>query len=509
MPINGPVPGGDGGGATTLGALLDVTIVAPQNNQHLIYNSTSQQWENTFESGDGDVTASTDSIVNRLVTYADDSGKGIKDDPTNTIILLNNTFSVLEANALGFSFENGDLSFVGSGSGGFDISLNTGDINFETTEGDFRVQTGTYNNPSQILGNTNATVARDQFGNGTPIGVVTPSFIGSIYEDDLTDTYYRATGITNADWILLNNTASTTDIYQTDQNPVDRLISDPYAYAFVEGDGLWYRNDATVNSLIGWERVGTQAAQDLLALNNTWTGTNTFDIDTFMHGRMTIDSALGAVVQTTQFNIDNSSGLNASIRFLNAGAFKWLILSDNQSTGRLQFNDGTGTLVDFVPGGGVFFRKVDTSSDFLLINTGNSQIRQGFVSGALGADYTINYWVPSVTSEAIRIASDGQTRLKKQRYNRQTLGVSGSTNGSPIVEATAAGITVTLASADAEDGATIMIKDKSFAATGLSPITIDTEGAETIDQVASVQITVAGGSISLYSDGVNWVSGNV
>lgn len=63
--------------------------------------------------------------------------------------------------------------------------------------------------------------------------------------------------------------------------------------------------------------------------------------------------------------------------------------------------------------------------------------------------------------------------------------------------------TITLQSADLIDGKIVIIKDESDAA-GTNNITIDTEGAETIDGVSSLTITVDSGVFRAYSDGSNW-----
>lgn len=62
--------------------------------------------------------------------------------------------------------------------------------------------------------------------------------------------------------------------------------------------------------------------------------------------------------------------------------------------------------------------------------------------------------------------------------------------------------TITISTADVVDGRTFIFKDESGAA-GTNNITIDTEGAETIDGAASVLITVNYGAVKLYSDGSN------
>jgi hypothetical protein len=64
-------------------------------------------------------------------------------------------------------------------------------------------------------------------------------------------------------------------------------------------------------------------------------------------------------------------------------------------------------------------------------------------------------------------------------------------------------VTVTLASAMAEDGAEVVIKDEGGNA-GTNAVTIDTEGGETIDGSASITIASNYGVQRLYSDGTNW-----
>ena len=71
---------------------------------------------------------------------------------------------------------------------------------------------------------------------------------------------------------------------------------------------------------------------------------------------------------------------------------------------------------------------------------------------------------------------------------------------------TTVGRTVTISTADIVLGRMFIIKDESGAASNPNPITIDTEGAQLIDGVASVQISVAYGVVRLYSNGTNLFS---
>jgi len=73
-----------------------------------------------------------------------------------------------------------------------------------------------------------------------------------------------------------------------------------------------------------------------------------------------------------------------------------------------------------------------------------------------------------------------------------------------IIGCTASNITISLSSLANIQGRLLIIKDESGTASGASPITIDTQGAETIDGQSQVQIIVDYGFLAVYSDGSNW-----
>lgn len=52
-----------------------------------------------------------------------------------------------------------------------------------------------------IAGDTTCTL---ESGEGSPVGLVTPDFIGQLYDDTTSDSYWRATGLTSADWAEIN-----------------------------------------------------------------------------------------------------------------------------------------------------------------------------------------------------------------------------------------------------------------------------------------------------------------
>lgn len=88
---------------------------------------------------------------------------------------------------------------------------------------------------------------------------------------------------------------------------------------------------------------------------------------------------------------------------------------------------------------------------------------------------------------------------------RRATAVDITTDGESIVGVTDTSVarTITLATADLEDGKVIIINDESGGA-GTNNITIDTEGSETIDGAATIVISTDFLRVRLYSDGTNW-----
>lgn len=85
-----------------------------------------------------------------------------------------------------------------------------------------------------------------------------------------------------------------------------------------------------------------------------------------------------------------------------------------------------------------------------------------------------------------------------------TTGVSNNTAALGVADvyvALAAGITITISSADITDGREFLFKDENGAASKASPITIATEGAQTIDGAATVLLTRPFDSVAMYARG--------
>lgn len=131
----------------------------------------------------------------------------------------------------------------------------------------------------------------------------------------------------------------------------------------------------------------------------------------------------------------------------------------------------------------------------MIGNTGTNEFDLSTLTAGTGI--AIATAAGSITITASGVLSGNLTR---------TSSAVSTTSGSFTIigiTSTAAARTVTLQTADAVEGRVYNIKDESGAA-GTNFITIDTQGAETIDGVASIDINVNYGVLKVYSDGSNW-----
>ena len=202
------------------------------------------------------------------------------------------------------------------------------------------------------------------------------------------------------------------------------------------------------------------------------------------------DSSLGGLVgvgttnPTYQFEINR---MNAGTQIVRAGG------SSNSTT--------TGNTLQVYRN----LASASTNSSVTFIHNDNSgddqialEVRQDG-TGAI-ADFKDD------TTSVLTIADGGVTTFGKA-FNSNVLStaVSATTAGQRIilVTDTAAPRTITLATADTVNGREIIIKDASGAAL-VNNITIDTEGAQTIDGAADVTINTNYGVFRLVSNGTNW-----
>lgn len=138
------------------------------------------------------------------------------------------------------------------------------------------------------------------------------------------------------------------------------------------------------------------------------------------------------------------------------------------------------------------------------LTTGENNILIGYNVQASAVGATQEVAVGDLFTGSM-LAADRQTNLNGALKLRRTAYAANSAGGDEtIIGCTASNITITLTTAMiARAGRTWIIKDESGTAAGGSPITIATEGAETIDGAATATITTAYGALRIYSNGTN------
>lgn len=255
------------------------------------------------------------------------------------------------------------------------------------------------------------------------------------------------------------------------------------SHLVIAGDGttpLWRFNTLGTNSFIGNANGTIQARANGLS-------TSSF-------GKMWETRKVGVSPQFNMYHFDDSTTLDIS----DSAAHGLLITNDSTTddnfsyVGFTRFTsttsvvsigariDQTNTTGDFVvlirPSGG------GTLNPFIIDRTGNSGFGSSLTSPNSGLQVDTTFAWKHVSSSVDDTSTD-----------ETIIGIDDTTVAR----------TVTLQTADVVAGRIVIVKDESGAA-GTNNITVDTQGAELIDGVASVSITANYGVIRVYSDGTNW-----
>jgi len=217
--------------------------------------------------------------------------------------------------------------------------------------------------------------------------------------------------------------------------------------------------------------------------------------------------------------LNMSTGANAWLWLNSTGAQIWRSQPDNYPALIINNNhpSSTGNIVDFHRVG-VTMSSIDQTGAFVMPVAGtpvviannsislNDQSDVAFnVAATHGFDFTVaGVRKMNLDTDIMKVSVDANFE-KQLLFSRTPTAVSVSTSSNSIIYGvtdTSAPRTVTISTADVDDGKVFLIKDESGAAAA-NNITIATQGAETIDGAATITITANYGVARLYSDGTN------
>lgn len=466
------------------GALFDSTNSPGTIGQILSSTVTGTDWI----TGVGDVVGPITATLNAVARYADGTGKKIKDslltvDDTGVAILTHatggstlriNSTAVNAATYVHLTNIAGAVALFGCDGNGFtgptrvndasigNFNVAAGDLNFFTAatfrgrflfNGDFEVDTN--------------TLYVDASLNRVGIGITVPTQLlhvaGSMR---LQDQFYDGNNLPGLAGQILSSTATTTEW-------VDETSSGDVFGPALSVDTSVARFNGTNNKTIEDSNltISDGGNMNLTAPNGTAVfATFSTTVNNSNYAIFTNEAGTRAIFGCDGGGLSSISRVNdATMANFNPTAGGLNFLTNALLRGRFLFN---GDL------------EVDT--DTFYVETLNARVGVGTI--------TPNSKLQVLGSFAV---------------DRLPITVSSVSVDEMIIAITAipgGGLTVTMQTIDLVVGRLFIIKDESGNASNPNPITIATQGGQTIDGVASVNITVAYGVMRLYSNGTNLFS---
>jgi hypothetical protein len=360
---------------------------------------------------------------------------------------------------------------------------------------------GSYTSPAAKLVVDGTTLINTNTDNGVDKLQVSGSIIASTLKVNTSgqtlniSTFYNS-GAGNNLWI--NNTAPSTvsgnDNIGIGQNSMTNTTSGYYNVAIgnlaMKSVTTAFRNTAIGHASLEFLTSGTDnVALGINALNLVASGTDNFGLGAFTLANCTASKNVG--IGSTSLNPLTSGSSNIAIGF-NSGRYISGGTNNTTSSQSLYLGEDTrasanGNSNEIVIG----HTNIGQGSNTATL--GNSSITKTFLRGNTMVNTTTDNGVDELQVQG-SISGIGF----KQAYVTKT-GAYTATNDDYVIDCTSGTFTVTLPASSGRTGRILIIKNS-----GAGTITVDGNGAETIDGAATYSLAVQYATVQIMSDGTNW-----
>ena len=359
---------------------------------------------------------------------------------------------------------------------------------------------GTTNYVSKFTAGT--TLGNSQiFDNGTNVGIGTASpgaKLDVATGNGLSAIFSNANGISNFNSIeLRGGTAGTAVNWQISK---DNITGNAFelAASTIAG-GTTYTTPVLTITSGGNVGVGYAPAAKLAVSGTTLINTNTDNgVD-----KLQVSGSMSVSAKATALNISATNNLSITNDvYQGSGTINsnYTILANGTSSG------WAGRLLGDYSTGGLVFQHRNNSATFIncwAINAGggigNTYIYdKGYViNGAGSAALMINTTTDN-TVDRLQVNGSISGIGMKQAYVAKT-GAYTATDADYVIDCTSGTFTVTLPASSGRTGRILIIKNS-----GAGTITVDGNGAETIDGATTYSLSVQYATVQIMSDGTNW-----